>query len=290
MCAQSQTKTERVCALLILVYGDESFDETTERVCALSGIIGTEFQWADLESKWVARNEGRPFHAKNCESDWGLYQNPDDPENHRKNQELYRDLTILLAQSGLFGYSAVLDLVAARKYFLAAVDLAYYRCFWHVLDAVQEAAARVGDIAKFTFASRVESDFNALTLYGNLRNSLPGWKESLADELSSIRADENPRVQAGDLLARESMKAIDNILGPAKRLPRKSWEALKNTGRFFIEPFSEEYFQSAAADRDVRIGKFSRGTNDYVQWLEKKGRQHNHTNLLVFMGTRKHML
>jgi len=285
-----QIATERLCALLILVYGDESFDETTERICALSGIMGTETQWAELERRWVRRNEGRPFHAKNCESDWGLFQNPGDSENHKKNQELYKDLTILLANSGLFGYSAVLDLVAARKYFPAAVDLAYYRCFWHVLDAVQEAAAHVGDIAKFTFASRVESDFNALTLYGNLRNSLPGWKESLADELSSIKADENPRVQVGDLLARESMKAIDNILGPVKRPPRKSWETLKNTGRFFIEPFSEGYFEASAAARDAKIERFSQGTRDYTEWLEKKGRHHSHTNLLVFMGTRKHSL
>ncbi len=281
---------ERVCALLILVYGDESFDETTERVCALSGVVGTETQWASLEQKWTLRNDHKPFHAKNCESDWGLYQDPGDPENHRKNQELYKDLTILLADSGLFGYSAVLDLVAARKYFPAAVDSAYYRCFWHILDAIQETANCAGEIAKLTFASRVESDFNALTLYGNLRNSLPGWKESLADELSSIKADENPRVQVGDLLARESMKTIDNILGPVKRPPRKSWEVLKNTGRFFIEPFSEGYFESLGAARDARIEKFEQGSKDYVEWLKKKGRQPNYTNLLVFMGTKHHTL
>ena len=84
---------------MLFVYGDESMDEAQERVCAVAGIIGTKEQWEATEQRWVQRTNGVPFHANHCESDWGDYKT----RPHWENQALYRDLTTLLASSGLCG-------------------------------------------------------------------------------------------------------------------------------------------------------------------------------------------
>ena len=56
---------------MIYFYGDESMDERNERVCAVAALIGTKGQWEAIEPKWVARTDGIPFHANDCESDHG---------------------------------------------------------------------------------------------------------------------------------------------------------------------------------------------------------------------------
>jgi hypothetical protein len=61
------------------VYGDDGSDARKERVTAVSVIAGYEDWWQDLEEKWLARCGGGPFHAKDCESDWGDFA-PQSPE------------------------------------------------------------------------------------------------------------------------------------------------------------------------------------------------------------------
>ena len=65
----------RLVAIMLLVYGDESMDETKQRVCAVAGIIGTEDQWKALEWRWTHRTNGVPFHGNDCDSDQGDYAN-----------------------------------------------------------------------------------------------------------------------------------------------------------------------------------------------------------------------
>jgi hypothetical protein len=98
---------------MLLVYGDESMDETKQRVCAVAGIIGTEEQWNALAWKWARRTNGVPFHGNHCESDRGDYLG----RPHWENQALYRDLAILLADSGLAGYGQSIDLIARKRDF-----------------------------------------------------------------------------------------------------------------------------------------------------------------------------
>ena len=41
-----------------LVYGDESMDQTQDRVCAVVGVIGTEEQWDWIEPIWKSITKG----------------------------------------------------------------------------------------------------------------------------------------------------------------------------------------------------------------------------------------
>jgi hypothetical protein len=52
---------------MVFAYGDESMDETKQRVCAVAAVIGTEEDWKAIEEKWTERNQGIPFHAKDCD-------------------------------------------------------------------------------------------------------------------------------------------------------------------------------------------------------------------------------
>ena len=98
---------------MVFAYGDESMDETKQRVCAVAAVIGTEEHWKAIEEKWMERNRGIPFHAKDCDVNPGRgdYAN----RTHDENKNLYRDLAIMLAESGLYGAGVAVDIQAQER-------------------------------------------------------------------------------------------------------------------------------------------------------------------------------
>ena len=121
---------------MLSVFGDESSDETKQRVFAVGGVIGTEESWKWLEEQWAICIEGTPFHATDCDSDQGDYKD----REHSANKALYKSLAILLARSGLGGWGFAIDLQAQRKVFPEAPDIAYLKCFIEVLLAMRNCA------------------------------------------------------------------------------------------------------------------------------------------------------
>jgi hypothetical protein len=86
---------------MLSVFGDESHDKTKSKVFAVGGLIGTDEQWSSLRSKWKELTGEIVFHAADCESGFGDYSGV--PEDERLR--LHRRLTILLADSQLFGFA-----------------------------------------------------------------------------------------------------------------------------------------------------------------------------------------
>lgn len=263
---------------MLSVFGDESADETQQRVFAVAGVIGSEGAWAELEAKWAARNGGIPFHAADCESGHGAYRGM--PEEERQN--LYRDLAILLAESGLGGWGFAIDLSAQRRVFPEAPDISYYKCFLEVVQAMRNCAAYNRETVSFTFDMRRVSEYNTSLLY-DMVAKIPSFKEHLFSQIAFECSRDNHRLQAGDLLARETMKALDNKIGPIKRVPRKSWLALYNTGRFHIDAISEEWFEGLKRQMPVLEKKAGMSQKDYLTWLKENGLQDNTTNLFIYM-------
>ena len=264
---------------MLLVYGDESMDETKERVCAVAGIIGAEEKWSALEWKWSQRTNGIPFHANHCDSDQGDYEN----RPHWENKALYRDLAILLANSGLAGFGQAIDLAAKKVVFPESEDLSYYTAFQRVLLAMKNFAKGSHDIAEFTFDMRLESEHNAGFIYGSLRENEPDWTPYLASKISFGFAKNNTRIQIADLLAREAMKALDNVVGPIKRPIRKSWQALRDTDRFVVDAFSIDWFQDMKRKMPEMEKMLDMDRNSYLEWLRERNRQHNISNMFVFV-------
>ena len=265
---------------MIYVYGDDGADAKRERVVAVSAVAGPEEWWQELEARWIPRCEGIPFHAKDCESDRGDYI----CRSHDSNKAMYRDLVGILADSGMGGVAIAIDISAQFQIFPDSAEISYYRAFVEVLQRTADLAERLGHIAKLTFDISTENEFNAGYLYNVMREGDQRFRDWLYPEISFVSAKYSARVQTGDLLAYEGWKALDHTVGPVKRT-RKSWEALRSTGRFETYSYSTEWF--ADLRKHIESGRLTQRVEftpkDYGEWLQKSGRQHNITNMFTFM-------
>jgi hypothetical protein len=81
-----------------------------------------------------------------------------------------------------------------------------------------------------------------------LREENPEWKERLSSKISFESSIGNPRIQVSDLLAREVMKDLDNLIGPVRREIRGSWRALRETGRFLAFNWGTDWFRDLEKD------------------------------------------
>jgi hypothetical protein len=251
--------------LLLSAFVDESTDATQSRVFAVAGVIGQAHVWQAAERLWVERTSGAVFHATDCE--------------HGGDLVLYKDLTQLLAQSGLSGYGVALNLLAFKEHFPVMLqDLGYYACLLKVVPFLAERAQQLERPIEFTFHRRDASKHNTVELYRTFLQT-PEWSASqfMKDEVRFDSLD-NPRVQMADLFARETMKSLDNQLGTPQREPRKSMLALCGT-RFKIDLLSQEFCAgwSQATDR-------SGVAHEYAAWLSAYKLDDNFTNRIRFMS------
>lgn len=285
-CAQNQSR-QKVAAIMFLVYGDESLDETRSRVCAVGGLVGTEEAWNDLENKWRSLHGNTAFHAKDCDSDHGDYEplpGEDKDAKHKANKALYKASAILLAESAIGGFASAYDLAAQRQAFPPPYGPpVYYQPFMDVLQRMGNFAINQDDRVEFTFDSRLESEHNAGLIYAHIRESHPEWQKRFASKISFESSRDNPRIQIADIFAREAMKALDNEIGPVKRKIRGAWKTLRDTRRFLVVSYSHQYFQDAKKDLPNMQELFEFDGQYFAEWLRKHGRQWNVTNYFEFL-------
>jgi hypothetical protein len=283
--AESRIGIETV---MISVFGDESHDERCERVFTVGILLGFPEAWHIVESRWRTRNSGVPFHANNCDSDKGDFASKpgeDQDQKHSANKALYKENTILLAESGLLGFASNVDLQAQAKYMPSLVidsPRTYYKCFWDVIEMIQAVAGQFNDVAECVFDSRTESEFNAGFLYGQLRENYPQWAPRLAEKIIFDSSKKNPRLQMADLWAREAMKALDNDIGPVKRR-RRSWQTLSATKRFTAYSYSHDWFRDFSVDYENVKQRLGYSDEECMKWLREKRLQPNFANLVRFL-------
>lgn len=223
------------------VFGDESSDESKSRVFAAAGVFGHDDDWKSIGEAWLDRTKGVIFHAADCETDKGDFQT----NTHADNQALYKDLTQLICRSRLMGRSHAMDIAAWRSHFSQVPDdVPYLSCFRHVVH-------RCGDLARliipqgkveFTFDNRQETDYNAGVLYTYMAQMKEWDGSAYLNEKVSFASRKYIGIQVADLVAREAMKHLDNMIGPVKRDTRRSMRALMDTHRFEFTFHMKEYF------------------------------------------------
>jgi hypothetical protein len=275
VCASQSAQIE---GAMILVYGDDSEDERKERVSAVAVVFGTGKAWKWLQPKWKARNRVIPFHAKDCESDHGDYEN----SPHEKNKALYKELVTLVARSDVAGFGIAFDLAAQRKILPHALDLAYEVAFILILERLLVPAVHYAQLTKFAFDISTKNEYNAGLIYANFRDNNPDGSNFFFREITFGSAKESARLQVADLLAFECMKVLDNMVGPVKRQPRGSWKALVATERFACMCFGEEWFEGLKNDLPNLRQRLGFTQRDYLEWLKKKNRQHSKSNIFHF--------
>lgn len=109
-------RTEVVAPVVISVFGDESSDETHERVYAVSGLIGTDDEWPEAQELWLRATGGEEFHA----AEW----------EHAKRFDDYKAAVQALVGSHVAGVVMSIDLAAYRLVIPdQLLDVGYYMSF-----------------------------------------------------------------------------------------------------------------------------------------------------------------
>ena len=150
------------------------------------------------------------------------------------------------------------------------------------MQAMRNCAFHYSGVAKFTFDTRRESQHNTSLLY-DMATKSPTIKDQLFPNIAFECSADNPRLQVADLFAREVMKALDNLVAPIKREPRKSWMALYKTGRFHAEVIGVSWFESLQQQMPMLESDTGLSRDGYLRWLSENKRQHNTTNLFLYM-------
>lgn len=183
---------------------------------------------------------------------------------------------------GGVGYS--IDLTAQRRVFPdIAADFAYYKCFAEVIDAMVICATKNQEAVKFTFDMRRESGYNTGILYRMFYEFSPAEQSHMFSEISFAVSRENSKLQAGDLFTREVMKGLDNLIGPVKRAPRKSWQVLAATDRFHHRTVGIQYFEDLRRKMPLIQKLVGWKEHEYRKWLSDSNRQENLSNRLLYL-------
>jgi hypothetical protein len=270
---------------LFSVFGDESHDEGKKRVFAVAGVFGTQKEWDDIGAKWLARTGGTIFHAAECESDAGDFA----AVPHTDNLKLYADLTKLIAESPLNGYGVAVDLISQNEVFPPSDlpdDVSYYKCFAEVLlhFAEQTFHKDSNEIAEFTFDRRLETQHNATVLYDYMA-IMPEWRfhPYIKGEVG-FASRKVIGIQIADLVVRETMKDLDNQIGPKKRDTRRSFLALEETGCFEFKVYDKSHFEALRKtidDMESVAGAFSQ--RGYREWLTQQNIMDNYSSRVRYL-------
>jgi hypothetical protein len=273
---------ENIIACVLSAFGDESSDESKQRVFAVAGILGTKEQWGSLVQSWVERTGGKEFHAADCDSDQGDYKN----SPHHENKKLYADVTNLLANAaGLMGLGVAIPLQVYRSVFPGAEkDLPYYLCFHDVVkDLAKMACLSVPpEVVQFTFDITEEREYNAGYLYSLMvQDKKFRFFANIADKISFACSKKATEIQAADLLVRETMKHLDNQIGPSVRRTRKSIEALAGSKRFRFQFHTLESLQELKKQAE----SVARSSNprEYKEWLVRNGLTDNLSSKMKYV-------
>lgn len=261
--------------MVISIFGDESSDESHERVFSVSGLVGTDDEWVEAESLWIEATHGEEFHA----AEW----------EHAKRFDDYKAATQALIASHVAGIVMSMDLAAYRSVIPDQLpDAGYYACFtklitgmsreWHLWNARAMRNPGGGDPlvteVRFTFDHRRESASNAGRIYAAFKNIEKPERSKLLGADVSFDSRMNPRVQMADLVAREAMKDLDRRVGPKSYSKRKSMIALEESGHFKFIEFHRDYFERLAA-YVAEIDRNEDFLRRYRQWLTDTGRMQN---------------
>lgn len=270
---------------MYLAYGDESADESKQRVFALAGIFGSESDWDALKKTWGTRTGGKIFHATDCDTDQGDYKHTD----HRDNKQLYADLTQIIAASNLLGHAAIVNLAEYNELIAPHLDAEpYYFAFNSVVIHLGKKAAVCipRDRVKFKFDRNHQIEHNAAELYGAIIKRPYASRELMDDEVAFV-SRKDIGVQAADLVAREAMKWLDNRIGPVSRYTRTSTHVLLDSKRIKFRLYGREWFEKlrdgAAMMPEESYARYSE--EGYRQWLSQERLQHTLPNKIRYEAT-----
>jgi hypothetical protein len=262
-------KEQRRKALKVIMYctyGDESRDDTLNRVYAVAGVWGHQEDWDAIAGPWEDRLGGRTFHAADCE--FGHREFSDLKSGEGK--KIFRDLTELVANSKLFGIGTAINVAEYRETFpLDFEDAPYLWGFGDVLHHVTELTSVALDkeqITEVTFDRNEPIEYNANAMYEWMRVSKKLGRY-LGDTLS-FACRKTVGIQVADLFAREVMKNLDSRLSDSGRATRLSFVRLRDTKRFIVTSLGKSDFESKKKELSKSSYRDDASLDAYRRWLD----------------------
>ena len=269
---------------MVSIFGDESADSSSERVYALAALHGTDEEWERLRTRWRERTGGKVFHSADCESGYGDFRGMHEDERHK----LHLDLTQILAENGLIGWGAAIDLKGCAKVFPDTLPnhnpgSALLRTMVFHIDRV--LLNYPSEHLKIAFDRNQKMEYNARQIFQYLADdSETASKVRLPSAPEFVTRDEIG-VQAADIWVRELMKFMDGSLAKGDDYkPRPQWNILMGSGRFGGDLLFGEMFQSMKDQMSVLEEKTGMSGDNYRFWLRQKKRQDNQSNRLDYMA------
>jgi len=251
-------------------YGDESRDDTMDRVYAVAGVFGHWDDWQDIEPPWKRRLKGKVFHASDCEFGHGEFEGM--PEGECRM--LYQGLTKLIVESKLCSFGVAINVSEFKKAFPDDSEHAPY--YWGFGDVI-EWASSIAHVAmpsgsvEITFDNNNAIEYGANELYDFLTCSTKVHQKLHLYDKVAFACRRTVGIQVADLIARETMKRLDNDLRPDWIPQRASFLALSRTNRFKFVVLGTEDFESRKLKLE-QSGLLERASLlTYRRWLEDNG-------------------
>ena len=263
---------------MLTVFGDESIDATQQKVFATAGLLGDKNQWSRLREQWSSRMGGKIFHASDCECGHGGFKGG----SHQDNLDLYKDLTTILAKSGLIGFGVGIDLAGLRKYFPdAKEEQPYLACFLRTVKFLAEKAQQCIPRSEIevVFDQNHGQQHNAGLIYQYLKLHNDWEAGTLLQEKVSFASRQEIGIQAADLWAREVMKLLECDLENRPR--RKSAVALQATQLFGADLLCEGFYEGMRANYQKMQQQTGVSQDGYLKWLQT--RADNQSNRILYL-------
>jgi hypothetical protein len=249
-------------------YGDESRDETHERVYAVAAVFGRQEEFDEISGPWQERLEGKIFHAADCEFGHGEFKDLGPGEC----RTIYRDLTRLIVNSKLCGHGIAINIPEYNQSFPHDFEHAPY--LWAFADVIKCMAELAGvslpsGLVEVTFDRNEPIEYNATSVYELMRRSKAGVYEGCLADKISFACRRTVGIQMADLFARETMKQLDRLITGLPGATRLSFTALQNTRRFSFIPLRGSHFENRKqelARRNIPGSAFLA----YQAWLKDK--------------------
>jgi hypothetical protein len=276
-----RSRRERLTAVVLTAYGDESSDATNQRTFSIAAVVGSHETWDALTPKWHEATGGIVFHAADCEAGYNDFSGMSLPDRLK----LIRRLASLLATSGLIGHASVIDLKAHRLFATSfRDDLPYLHAFSEVITQCAEVGylSIPREPVSFILDRNLGREYNAVHLYYEVMQKR---NEILAGGGVSFKTRDEMGIQAADLFAREAMKSMDSWnSGAGRPVSTEAFSLLTGAPkRFYVRTMGHAYFKQARHLAD----KFANNPGPYRDWLSRKRLVDNTTNRLDYLAIKE---
>jgi hypothetical protein len=165
-------------------------------------------------------------------------------------------------------------------------ELHYHWCYQRLIYRMAEFFGDRGiSKIKFNFDNRLDVVASASVAYSLMVNDADfPYRHLLEERVEFLCSTKYPRIQVGDLYAREVMKHLDNMVGPVKREERKSFTALRQSGRFDAQFYMREAWEDKRRKFDEIQKQAGFTFKEYEDWLQKRNRNHNASSTFEFLA------